>query len=142
VSFVLDIGVEGFIRTKRVVSVQVVKLEQRGEGQWMPTFRLAREQLDALLLRTEAAFCLFLAPPFPRAECWVLPARVVRGLMETQRSLTGVRREDVQRAARPLSQWLMGDLVGLWSGDERPEALARTEAASGGPDFAVEWRFR
>nr|WP_241759546.1 hypothetical protein [Pyxidicoccus parkwaysis] len=142
VAFVLDVEVAGFIRTKRVVSVQVLKLEQRGEGQWMPTFRLAREQLDALLLRTDAAFCLFLVPPFPRAECWVLPTRVVRGLMEAQRSLSGVRREDVQRAARPLSQWLMGDLVGLWSGDERSEALARTEAASGGPDFVLEWRFR
>ncbi|MCP3137593.1 hypothetical protein [Pyxidicoccus xibeiensis] len=142
VALVLKVEVEGFLRTERVAFVRVVKLEQRGEGQWLPSFRLGREHVDALLQRTEAAFCLFLAPPFPRAECWLVPARLVRGLMETQRSVSGVRREDVQRAARPLAQWLMGDLVGLWVGDERPEALARTRAEQGAPDFVVEWVLR
>ncbi|MFP2926251.1 hypothetical protein ACLESO_13745 [Pyxidicoccus sp. 3LG] len=142
VAFVLKVEVEGFLRTERVVFVRVVKLEQRGEGQWLPSFRLGREHVDSLLLRTDAAFCLFLAPPFPRAEAWLVPARLVRGLMETQRSVSGVRREDVQRAARSLAQWLVGDVMGLWSGDERPEALALTRAEQEGPDFVVEWAFR
>ncbi len=140
VAFVLDVAVGDFLRTRRVVSMQVVKLEQRGEGQWLPAFKLGREYLDAQLLRTEAAFCLFLAPPFPRAECWVVPSRTVRALMEAQRSLSGVTREAVQRVARPLSHWLLGDLVGLWTGDERPEALARLTGTDGAPDFIVEWR--
>jgi hypothetical protein len=142
VAVVLKVEVEGFLRTERVVFLRVVKLEQRGEGQWMPTFRLGRELVDSLLLRTDAAFCLFLAPPFPRAECWLVPARLVRGLMETQRSVSGVRREDVQRAARSLAQWLVGDLVGLWTGDERPEALARARQETDAPDFVVEWVLR
>ena len=140
VAFVLDVAVGDFLRTRRVVSMQVVKLEQRGEGQWLPAFKLGREHLDAQLLRTEAAFCLFLAPPFPRAECWVVPSRTVRALMDAQRSLSGVTREAVQRVARPLSHWLLGDLVGLWTGDERPEALARLTGTGGAPDFIVEWR--
>ncbi len=139
VAFVLKVNVDGFIRTERVAFVQVVKLEQRGEGQWMPTFRLGREHLDALLLRTDAAFCLFLTPPFPRAECWMVPARLARGLTATQRSLSGVPREGVQRVARSLAQWLVGEVVGLWTGDERPEALARARLEQGGPDFIVEW---
>jgi hypothetical protein len=135
VAFVLKVDVEGFVRAERVALVQVVKLEQRGEGQWMPSFRLGREQVDALLLRTDAAFCLFLAPPFPRAECWMVPARMVRGMMEAQRSLSGVAREGVQRVGRSLSHWLVADLLGLWTGDERPELL---EPA--GADFVVELR--
>ncbi|WP_164018715.1 hypothetical protein [Pyxidicoccus trucidator] len=142
VAFVLKVNVDGFIRTERVAFVQVVKLEQRGEGQWLPTFRLGREHLDALLLRTDAAFCLFLAPPFPRAECWMVPARLVRGMTETQRSLSGVPREGVQRVARSLAQWLVGEFMGLWAGDERPEALARARAEQEGPDFVVEWVLR
>ncbi|WP_163784238.1 hypothetical protein [Myxococcus vastator] len=142
VAFVLDVAVGDFLRTRRVVSVQVVKLEQRGEGQWLPAFRLGREHLDAQLLRTDAAFCLFLTPPFPRAECWVVPSRTVRALMESQRSLSGVPRDGVQRVARSLSHWLLGDLVGLWTGDERPESLARLSSAEGGPDFVVEWGLR
>jgi hypothetical protein len=137
VAFIIKVNVDGFIRTERVAVVQVVKLEQRGAGQWMPSFRLGREHLDALLLRTDAAFCLFLAPPIPRAECWMVPARLARGLTESHRSLSGVPRDGVQRVARSLSQWLVGELLGLWSGDERPEALARVE--QGGPDFVVEW---
>ncbi|WP_426752754.1 hypothetical protein [Myxococcus sp. Y35] len=140
VAFVLDIAVGEFLRTRRMVSLHVVKLEQRGEGQWLPAFKLGREHLDAQLLRTEAAFCLFLVPPFPRAECWVVPSRTVRALMESQRSLSGVSREAVQRVARPLSHWLLQDVVGLWTGDERPEALARLDSAGDGPDFTVEWR--
>ncbi|MCY1022247.1 hypothetical protein OV427_41275 [Pyxidicoccus sp. MSG2] len=139
VAFILKVNVDGFIRTERVAFVQVVKLEQRGEGQWLPAFRLGREHLDALLLRTDAAFCLFLTPPFPRAECWVVPARLARGLTESHRSLSGVPRDGVQRAARSLSQWLVGELLGLWSGDERPEVLAWARAEQGGPDFVVEW---
>ncbi|WP_246356795.1 hypothetical protein [Pyxidicoccus fallax] len=140
VAFVLTVDVDGFMRTERAALARVVKLEQRGEGQWMPTFRLAREPLDALLLRSEAAFCLFLAPPIPRPECWMVPARVARGLMETQRSLSGVPREGVQRVARSLSQWLVGELVGLWTGDERPELLEQLRAGKGGPEFIVELR--
>jgi hypothetical protein len=139
VAFILKVNVDGFLRTERVAFVQVVKLEQRGEGQWLPAFRLGREHLDALLLRTDAAFCLFLTPPFPRAECWMVPARLARGLTESHRSLSGVPRDGVQRVARSLSQWLVGELLGLWSGDERPEVLARARAEQGGPDFIVEW---
>lgn len=139
VAFILKVNVDGFLRTERVAFVQVVKLEQRGEGQWLPAFRLGREHLDALLLRTDAAFCLFLTPPFPRAECWMVPARLARGLTESHRSLSGVPRDGVQRVARSLSQWLVGELLGLWSGDERPEALAQARAEQGGPDFVVEW---
>ncbi|MBZ4420136.1 hypothetical protein [Myxococcus sp. RHSTA-1-4] len=138
VAFVLKADVDGFVRTERVAVVQVMKLEQRGEGQWMPTFRLGREHLDALLCRTDAAFCLFLAPPIPRAECWMVPARTVRGLMEAQRSLSGVGREGVRRVARSLAWWLVGDLVGLWTGDERPEALAWEGTPRDAPDFVVE----
>jgi hypothetical protein len=133
VAFVLKVDVEGFVRAERVALVQVVKLEQRGEGQWMPSFRLGREQVDALLLRTDAAYCLFLAPPFPRAECWMAPARMVRGMMEAQRSLSGVARDGVQRVARSLSHWLVADLLSLWTGDERPELLEQSRAA-----FVVE----
>ncbi|GHG83991.1 hypothetical protein [Comamonas sp. JC664] len=140
VAFVVDVAVGDFLRTRRVVSLQVVKLEQRGEGQWLPAFKLGRELLDAQLLRTDSAFCLFLTPPFPRAECWVAPSRTVRALMESQRSLSGVTREAIQRVARPLSHWLLGDLVGLWTGDERPEAHARLADAAIGPDFIAEWR--
>ncbi|AKQ65650.1 hypothetical protein A176_002562 [Myxococcus hansupus] len=140
VAFVVDVAVGDFLRTRRVVSLQVVKLEQRGEGQWLPAFKLGRELLDAQLLRTDSAFCLFLAPPFPRAECWVVPSRTVRALMESQRSLSGVTREAIQRVARPLSHWLLGDLVGLWTGDERPEAHARLTDTATGPDFIAEWR--
>ena len=140
VAFILTVDVDGFMRTERAALARVVKLEQRGEGQWMPTFRLGRDPVDALLLRTEAAFCLFLAPPIPRPECWMVPARVARGLMETQRSLSGVPREGVQRVARSLSQWLVGELVGLWTGDERPELLESLRAGQGGPEFIVELR--
>ncbi|MFP2958927.1 hypothetical protein ACLEPN_14045 [Myxococcus sp. 1LA] len=107
VAFVLDVAVGEFLRTRRVVSVQVVKLEQWGEGQWLPAFRLGREHLDAQLLRTDAAFCLFLAPPFPRAECWVVPSRTVRALMESQRSLSGV-------LARVCSAWRVRCPTGCW----------------------------
>ena len=142
VAFVLKVDVDGFIRTERVAFVQVVKLEQRGEGQWRPTFQLGREHLDSLLLRTDAAFCLFLAPPFPRAECWMVPTRLVRGMTQTLRSLSSVPRDGVQRVARSLAQWLVGDFMGLWAGDERPEALAQARAEQDGADFVVEWVLR
>jgi hypothetical protein len=141
VAFVLKVEVEGFIHTERAVLAQVVKLEQHGEGQWLPAFRVGREHLDALVRQTDAAFCLFLAPPFPRAECWMVPARTVRSLMEVQRSVSGVAREGVQRVARSLAGWLVGDLVGLWTGDERPDALERAGAPRDAPDFVVEFSF-
>jgi hypothetical protein len=99
--------------------------------------------VEALLGRTESAFCLFLVPPFSREECWTLPARLVRGLMETQDSVSVVSRDAVQRAARSLAQWLTYELIGLWTGDERPEvveAARGTEASA--PDFVVEIAIR
>ncbi|WP_342374434.1 hypothetical protein NVS55_24085 [Myxococcus stipitatus] len=140
VAFILDANVDGFVRTERVSLVHVVKLVQRGEGQWEPHFRIGREHIDTMLARTESAFCLFLVPPVPRAECWLLPARLVRELMETQRSLTSVPRDAVARAARSFSQWWLGDFASLWTGDTRPSLLAHASShAPDAPDFVVRW---
>ncbi|MCP3065233.1 hypothetical protein LXT21_41315 [Myxococcus sp. K38C18041901] len=142
VAFVMSAEVDGFVDTERAVLVQVVKLEQRGEGQWLPHFRLGREMVDGLLSRTDSAYCLFLVPPIPRAECWLLPARLVRDLMDAQRSLTTVSRDSVARAARSLSQWWMGDFVNLWTGDERTAFLEHVSAESpNAPDFVVQCSF-
>jgi hypothetical protein len=143
VAFVLTVEAEPFLRTKRAVLVQVRKLEERGEGQWAPSFRVQREQVDALLGVTEAAFCLFLVPPILRSECQVVPARLVREVMETQGSLTQAPREGIHRPARSLAQWLTYDVLGLWTGDERPTVLERAEGRTEPrPDFTVELTLR
>jgi hypothetical protein len=142
-AFVLKVEVDSFLTTKRAVLVQARKLEQRGEGQWAPNIRLAREQVDGLLGQSESSFCLFLVPPSLRAECWMVPARLVRGLMEAQASLSAVSREGAQRVARSLAQWMTYDLLGLWTGDDRPAVLERAEGgAERGPDFIVEIAIR
>ncbi|HYO53520.1 hypothetical protein [Archangium sp.] len=136
-AFVLKVEVDSFLTTKRAVLVLARKLEHRGE--WAPNIRLAREQVDEMLGRTESSFCLFLVPPSLRAECWMVPARLVRGLMDAQESLSTVSREGAQRVARSLAQWMTYDLLGLWTGDDRPAVLERTEgSAERGPDFIVE----
>jgi hypothetical protein len=136
-AFVLKVEVDSFLTTKRAVLVLARKLEHRGE--WAPNLRLGREQVDGLLGQTEASFCLFLVPPSLRAECWMVPARLVRGLMDAQESLSTVSREGAQRVARSLAQWMTYDLLGLWTGDDRPAVLARTEpGAERGPEFIVE----
>lgn len=143
VAFLVDVEVPGFLRTKRAAFVQVGKLEERGEGQWAPSFRFPRERVEALLGRTEAAFCLFLVPPFAREECWLVPARLVRGLMEAQDSVAVVTRDGVRRAARSLSQWLVYELMGLWCGDERPSVVEQVRGdAEHRPDFVVEVTMR
>ncbi|ADO68449.1 hypothetical protein [Stigmatella aurantiaca] len=137
--FVLSVEVDAFLKTRRAVLVRARKLEPWGEGQWAPNLRLGREQVDGLLGLSESAYCLFLVPPSLRAECWMVPARLVRGLMEAQGSLSSVSREGAQRVARSLAQWMTYDLLGLWSGDDRPAVLERAgENAEGGPDFVVE----
>jgi hypothetical protein len=136
-AFVLKVEVDSFLTTKRGVLVLARKLEHRGE--WAPNIRLAREQVDGLLGQSESSFCLFLVPPSLRAECWMVPARLVRGLMDAQESLSTVSREGAQRVARSLAQWMTYDLLGLWTGDDRPAVLERAEAgAERGPDFVVE----
>jgi len=142
-AFVLKVEVDGFLATKRAVLVRASKLERRGEGQWAPNLRLAREQVDGLLGQTESSYCLFLVPPSLRAECWMVPARLVRGLMDAQGSLSTVSREGAQRVARSLAQWMTYDLLGLWTGDDRPAVLERAEGTSEqGPDFVVELSVR
>ena len=136
VAFVLKVEVEGLLTTKRVALVLARKQEARSEG---PNLRIGREQVDGLLARSESSFCLFLVPPALRAECWMVPARLVRGLMEAQASLVMVPREGTQRVARSLAQWMTYELLGLWTGDDRPAVLEWAEGqASPGPDFLVE----
>ncbi|TSC25912.1 hypothetical protein [Corallococcus sp. Z5C101001] len=142
VAIVVSVEREGFVRTRRVVRVPVAKLEQRGEGQWLPGFRLGRERLDALLAHTEAAFCLFLVPAFVRSECWVVPARLARALMDTQGALSGVPREAVQGASRSLAQWLVYDVLGLWVGDERPDVVTAACEGDSAAEFVVDLTVR
>jgi hypothetical protein len=142
VAFVVSVEREGFVRTRRVVRVPVAKLEQRGEGQWLPSFRLGRERLDALLSRTEAAFCLFLVPAFVRPELWVVPARLARASMEAQGALSGVPRDVAQGASRSLAQWLVYDVLGLWVGDERPDVVDAAREGDAAAGFVVELTVR
>jgi len=138
-AFVLNVDVDGLLRTRRVALVRASKLEPRGEGQWAPNLRLGREQVDGWLARSESSFCLFLVPPALRAECWMVPARLVRGLMETQQSLSTVPREGVQRVGRSLAQWMTYELLGLWTGDDRPGVGEWAGADTpDGPDFVVD----
>ena len=142
-AFVVKVEVEGFLTARRAVLVRTGKLEPHGPGQWAPHLRVGREQVDGLLARSEASFCLFLVPPSLRAECWMVPARLVRGLMQAQDSLSTVSREGAQRVARSLAQWMTYDLLGLWSGDDRPEVLERAGSdGADGPDFVVEISIR
>jgi hypothetical protein len=142
-AFVLKVEVDDFLTTKRAVLVRARKLEQRGEGQWAPNLRLGREQVDELLGQTESSFCLFLVPPSLRPECWMVPARLVRGLMDARESLSTVSREGAQLAGRSLAQWMTYDLLGLWTGDDRPAVLERAEGRTEqGPDFIVELSVR
>ncbi|MBF0311522.1 MAG: hypothetical protein HQL56_18580 [Magnetococcales bacterium] len=140
IALILRVAAEGVVESERAVFIQAKKLERRkDDGPWEPSFKIKPGQRDDLIEQSESSFYLFLAPPMIREECWMLPARFVRNIMECRRTKVALEKNAVSRGARSLSHWLVYDVIGLWTGDERPEIIQKAEGDHKGrkPRFLV-----
>ncbi len=141
VAFIMRVEAGGLLEAERATFVQCKKLERDAhDGPWQPSLKVQPVQRDDLIAQTESAFYLFLVPPLLRDECWVVPARLVRALMEGGKAKSRLGRGPAARAAKSLANWLLLDIIGLWTGDERREAIerARGKHPGRGPRFLVE----
>ncbi|MBF0346178.1 MAG: hypothetical protein HQL81_00790 [Magnetococcales bacterium] len=77
--------------------------------------------------------------PMIREECWMLPARFVRNIMECRGTKVTLEKNAVARGARSFAHWLVYDVIGLWTGDERSEIIRKAEGSHKGrkPRFLV-----
>jgi hypothetical protein len=123
VVFLIRVTDSGKEITKRATFIQCKKLSANKAGIWHPSFEIDRLQCDDLIKQTEASFYMFLTPPFASNEVWMLPARLVRDMV----NLHGPRAKGSRRrlpraptyfASRSLAHWVTYDLLGLWIGDE------------------------
>jgi len=145
IAFVVRIEVGGVCEFERATFVQCKKLEGEDvDGEWKPSFRINPKQLNDLICQTESSFYLYLVPAFIREECWIVPARLVRNLMEIGQRKTVLSRLYANRAARSLAHWITFDLIGLWIGDERAELLKMAKGDHPGrrPRFMVSITIR
>ena len=133
-----DVGKEV---TKRAIFIQCKKLAANDKGIWKSGFEIDRQQCDDLIAQTEAAYYMFLAPPFIGYEIWIAPARLVRNLVDLHNAKKAVRspRGMIPRApayfsSRSLAHWVAYDLFGLWTGDERSTIVAK--AAKDAPGYS------
>ena len=145
IAFLVRVEAQGLVETERASFVQVKKLEQgRGKATWRDSFDIDPVQRDELLEQTESSFYLFLTPVFAREECWTVPARLVRSMMEAAKAKTRLDRFAAGRASKSLARWLTFDVVGLWTGDERSEIVRKAKGDHPGrqPRFLVSITIR
>lgn len=114
----------GKVLVERATFVQVKK-RRGGTGEsFGSTIPIDPEQCADLLTQSEHAFYLFLTPPSPRPRLWITPARLVGNLTLLHTSRSSVAALQARDASISFANFFLHQLVGLWAGDERKEALA------------------
>lgn len=114
---------------ERAIFVQA-KRALRGDEYQLDHLKLEIEQLRQLASQTESAFVLGIMPPTRRRTLPVLPARqfVERyGRVATKK----LDLDALANGGRDLADWLVDDVIGLWTGDPREGAIAKAENGAG-----------
>ncbi|MEG3159454.1 hypothetical protein U1763_02960 [Sphingomonas sp. LB2R24] len=114
---------------ERAIFIQA-KRALRGDEYELDHLKLEIEQLRQLASQTESAFVLNIIPPTRHRTFPVLPARQLverYGKVDTKTLDLNV----LAIGGRDLADWLVDDVIGLWTGDPRDEAIAKAENGAG-----------
>src|SRR5262249_37269186 len=118
--------------TERLTLLRVKKLSQpSGGGGWPNSFKLngtERTQLSRLLTMSPSTHYLFIAPPELGASVRVLPGALVRDVVAAQGIGGGVSARTVFQAGVRLPEFLLFHVLGLWTGDDDEDLVAKAEA--------------
>lgn len=130
-AFLIDCDVPGLMKSKRVTLVQAKKLGQlKSPLRWAPGFpfpEAAYDQLTWLLERSSKAHYLFFLHPTLGGTPLIFPALSVRDSCKAN-SPRGVPLSVVTNGGKLVPEFLLHDIIGLWTGDDDAELVSLCES--------------
>ncbi|MBB4097485.1 hypothetical protein [Sphingomonas kyeonggiensis] len=120
---------------RRVTLVQAKRLYRdhaaADQPKWHASFRIEKEQVDALLAQTGSSMYFFHGPAFGGRGVPVIPTQLVADLSRHEASGHSLAREVVATASRSLADWLTYDALALRTGDPYAELVEKAEGRPG-----------
>lgn len=131
-ALLLKCNVAGRCVAKRVTLIQAKKLAgPNRSGTWPAESSVSRKdklQLKGLLAVSECAHYLFILPRELGQTLGFLPALLVRDILAGRRTASGVPVPTILQAAVSLSDFILFHVIGLWTGDDDGDLIARLES--------------
>ena len=125
-------GREPFVR--RASLIQAKRLHRRDFVYYYPVDTL---QLQEIVEQTSAGFLLLVGPTFGGVAMPVIPARMFLDLVKRGEPSNQIAPEMAGRLGKGISNWLVGDVIGLWTGDWAEDVLARAEGSEARRPFLL-----
>ena len=130
IGFLIRCNVAGRCVTKRITPMRAKKLGKVAHG-WSNDFKIAgaeRTQLTRLLTISTATHYLFLLPRELGDSLRVLPGPLVRDMAAAQGFAGGVPVQTVLQAGLRLPEFMLFNILGLWTGDDDADLIAKAES--------------
>jgi hypothetical protein len=125
----------------RVTLLQAKKIEKNRGGQtWQDVVKLNRQQLSRLIAISDDAHYLFMLHSELGRGPLILPSRMVSDVLGAQTS-PAIPLPIILRASKPLSPFLLHDIIGLWTGDTSQkliESIRQGMDEGQGPRILIE----
>lgn len=116
----------------RRASLLQAKRLYRGKGSSaVDYYPFKTDQLEYLAAQTMAGFLLLLGPACEGVTMPVIPARLMLDLVERGEPASQIAPTQASRLGKGIGDWLVEDIIGLWTGDWNEKLIERAE---GGPD--------
>jgi hypothetical protein len=141
-AFLVKCNLSGRCVTKRITPIRAKKLAKVGKA-WGGDFKIQgseRTQLARLLTLSPATHYLFILPSSHGETLRVLPAALVRDILAAQRFGNGIPVQTVMQAGMRLPEFVLFQVLGLWTGDDDADLIAKAESddPSQHPNVTVE----
>jgi hypothetical protein len=131
--------------TKRITPFRAKKLgTSSGPFPWATDFKIPsseRTSLTRLLTMSSATHYLFVLPRETGDSLRVMPAALVRDMVASQGFAGGIPVRTVMQAGMRMPEFLLFNVLGLWTGDDDADLIAKAEPDSdqeGGPSVVLE----
>jgi len=118
--------------SERATFVQAKRL-RRGTPPELEHYAVSLSQMRDIAEQTTSSFLLAVGPEAAGVTMPVVPAQLLLDRYGAVVKEKHLHPDAVSRLGRNLANWLVDDVIGLWTGDPRVEAVAK--AAAGAGDF-------
>jgi len=122
---------------RRASLVQAKRLHVKGSGLEPDYYPVDRTQIEDIAEQTSSSFMLLVGPRHDGITMPTIPAQLFLDMVERGSPSSFITPAAGARLGKSIADWLLFDVIGLWSGDHRQAVVEKAEGRDGAKPFLM-----
>jgi hypothetical protein len=122
--------------SQRATFIQAKRMRRGGSPESVH-YAVDMNQMNDIAKHTSSSFLLAVGPELTGITMPIVPAQLMIDRFGTDVRERHIHPDMVSRLGRSLADWLVDDVIGLWTGDPRLDALSKAASGSGDGDSLI-----